>query len=120
MSSASGDEAEHALAEPGKKETPSRIVDQSNRLPRPVAEAIVRPQRRALGAIAQPTRPPFRSGVLYIANKYFSFTFSVRRTRSGRARKTVVAKKSPVKKLLARATRSPRNRSNHEIEEPEV
>ncbi|KMQ86887.1 pre-mrna-processing factor 39 [Lasius niger] len=59
MSSASGDEAEHALAEP------------------------------------------------------------VRRTRSGRARKTVVAKKSPVKKLLARATRSPRNRSNHEIEEPE-
>lgn len=42
----------------------------------------------------------------------------VRRTRSGRARKTtVVAKKSPVKKLLARATRSPRK--IHEIEEPE-
>ncbi|XP_072745375.1 pre-mRNA-processing factor 39 isoform X1 [Anoplolepis gracilipes] len=43
----------------------------------------------------------------------------MRRTRSGgRARKTpVVAKKSPVKKLLARATRSPRK--IHEIEEPE-
>ncbi|XP_011859174.1 PREDICTED: pre-mRNA-processing factor 39 [Vollenhovia emeryi] len=42
----------------------------------------------------------------------------VRRTRSGRARKTaVVAKKSPVKKLLARATRFPRR--VHEIEEVE-
>ncbi|XP_011688921.1 PREDICTED: pre-mRNA-processing factor 39 [Wasmannia auropunctata] len=42
----------------------------------------------------------------------------VRRTRSGRARKTaVVAKKSPVKKLLARATRSPRK--IQEIEEVE-
>ncbi|XP_025073800.1 pre-mRNA-processing factor 39 [Pogonomyrmex barbatus] len=42
----------------------------------------------------------------------------VRRTRSGRARKTaVVAKKSPVKKLLARATRFPKK--IHEIEEVE-
>nr|XP_012223407.1 PREDICTED: pre-mRNA-processing factor 39-like [Linepithema humile] len=42
----------------------------------------------------------------------------VRRTRSGgRARKTVVAKKSPVKKLLARATRSPRK--IHDTEEVE-
>ncbi|XP_014488048.1 PREDICTED: pre-mRNA-processing factor 39 [Dinoponera quadriceps] len=42
----------------------------------------------------------------------------VRRTRSGRTRKTaVVAKKSPVKKLLARATRSPKKA--HEIEETE-
>ncbi|KAL0116599.1 hypothetical protein PUN28_009913 [Cardiocondyla obscurior] len=42
----------------------------------------------------------------------------VRRTRSGRARKTaVVAKKSPVKKLLARATRYPRK--VHEVEEVE-
>lgn len=42
----------------------------------------------------------------------------VRRTRSGRARKTpVVAKKPPVKKLLARATRYPRK--VHEIEEVE-
>ncbi|KAK2575476.1 hypothetical protein KPH14_011205 [Odynerus spinipes] len=42
----------------------------------------------------------------------------VRRTRSGRARKTpIVAKKSPVKKLLARATRSPKK--IQEIEEIE-
>lgn len=40
---------------------------------------------------------------------HFFFSPLVRRTRSGRARKTpVVAKKSPVKKLLARATRSPK------------
>lgn len=39
----------------------------------------------------------------------FFFYLLVQRTRSGRARKTpVVAKKSPVKKLLARATRSPK------------
>ncbi|KAG7204054.1 hypothetical protein KM043_001911 [Ampulex compressa] len=38
-----------------------------------------------------------------------ALTEPVRRTRSGRTRKTtVVAKKSPVKKLLARATRSPK------------
>ncbi|EFN80372.1 hypothetical protein EAI_14718 [Harpegnathos saltator] len=43
----------------------------------------------------------------------------VKRTRSGRSRKTaVVAKKSPVKKLLARATRSPKK--VHEIEDIEV
>ncbi|KYM79991.1 Pre-mRNA-processing factor 39 [Atta colombica] len=41
----------------------------------------------------------------------------VRRTRSGRARKTTVAKKPPVKKLLARATRFPKK--VHEIEEIE-
>ncbi|XP_011145704.1 pre-mRNA-processing factor 39 [Harpegnathos saltator] len=42
----------------------------------------------------------------------------VKRTRSGRSRKTaVVAKKSPVKKLLARATRSPKK--VHEIEDIE-
>lgn len=116
MSSASGDEAELALVEPGKKGIPSISPIDC----RAVAEAIARMQRRALGVNAQPTRPPFRSGVLCVEQyKYISFTFSVRRTRSGRARKTtVVAKKSPVKKLLARATRSPRK--IHEIEEPEV
>ncbi|XP_076166107.1 pre-mRNA processing factor 39 isoform X2 [Ptiloglossa arizonensis] len=45
----------------------------------------------------------------------------VRRTRSGRTRKTaVVAKKSPVKKLLARATRSPKKvQEIEEVEEEE-
>ena len=43
----------------------------------------------------------------------------MRRTRSSRTRKTtIVAKKSPVKKLLARATRSPKK--VQEIEEVEV
>lgn len=115
MSSASGDEAELALVEPGKKGIPSISPIDCQA----VAEAIVRTQRRTL-VNAQPTRPPFRSGVLCVERyKYISFTLSVRRTRSGRARKTtVVAKKSPVKKLLARATRSPRK--IHEIEESEV
>ncbi|XP_033299623.1 pre-mRNA-processing factor 39 [Bombus bifarius] len=45
----------------------------------------------------------------------------VRRTRSSRARKTtVVAKKSPVKKLLARATRSPKKVQEIEEVEEEV
>lgn len=50
-----------------------------------------------------------------------ALTDPVHRTRSGRARKTtVVAKKSPVKKLLARATRSPKKvQEIEEIEEEE-
>lgn len=123
MSSASGDEAELALAEPGKKGIPSNC-----RSVRSIARPLPR-QSFVRGSYAKTCArhdcPAHETAiskwrlVCIERYKYTSFTFSVRRTRSGRARKTaVVAKKSPVKKLLARATRSPRK--IHEIEEPEV
>lgn len=121
MSSASGDEAEIAMAEPGKIETQfyqlpliSTTIVKSSPKSCLLREVYARHDRSPVFETA--ISPKWR--LVHVKQYKYLIIFLVRRTRSGRARKTVVTKKSSVKKPLTRATCSPRK--IHEIEEVEV